>query len=74
MNITARKHYCKTFTLIDILVRPVLVCARVYKGRNGIAHEAIVFVWVVSSSLWDFKVVKKQWAGALLSVKCCCSG
>ena len=39
---------------------------------NGITHEAIVIDWAVTSALWDFKVVKKQWGHALLSVKCCC--
>ena len=39
--------------------------------RNGIVNEAIVLECVVSSTLWDFKVVKKWWVGALLSVKCC---
>jgi len=40
--------------------------------ENGIANEAIVLQRRVWSALWDFKVVKKQWAGALLSVKCGC--
>ena len=40
--------------------------------QNGVTNEAIVLQWLVRTALWDFKVVKKQWAGALLSVKCCC--
>jgi len=36
--------------------------------ENGVTNKAIVLQWLV----WDFKVVKKWWAGALLSVKCCC--
>ena len=40
--------------------------------ENGVADEAIVIEWVVSSASWDFKVVKKRWGCALLSVKCCC--
>jgi len=42
------------------------------REENGVANEAIVLEWVVSSTLLDFKAVKKQWAGALLSVECCC--
>ena len=40
--------------------------------ENGIKNEAIVLQWPVQSTSWDFKVVKKRWAGALLRVKCCC--
>ena len=45
---------------------------RTLNFENGIANEAIALEWVVSRALWDFKVVKKQCAGVLLSVKCCC--
>ena len=37
--------------------------------EKGVANEAIVFGWLVSSTSWT---LKKQWACALLSVKCCC--
>ena len=37
--------------------------------ENGVAHEAIVIEWAVSS---NFEFVKKRWGRALLSVKCCC--
>jgi len=40
--------------------------------ENGIANAAIVLQWPVRTALWHFKVVKKRWACALLSVKCCC--
>ena len=40
--------------------------------ENGIAKEAIVVEWLVSSASRNFEVVKKWWAGALLGVKCCC--
>jgi len=40
--------------------------------QNGTANEAIVLQWLVWTTLWDFKVLKKWRAGALLSVKCCC--
>jgi len=43
------------------------VCMRT-NFENGIANEAIVLLWLVWTASWDFKVVKKQWAGALLSV------
>ena len=42
------------------------------------ASEEIGHNWSHSSSLkglttlWDFKVVKKWWGGALISVNCCC--
>ena len=36
--------------------------------ENGDTNEAIVFKWLVSIALGDFEVVKKQWAGAVLSV------
>jgi len=39
---------------------------------NDVAKEATVFQWVVWTTSWDFKPVKKRWTGALLSVKCCC--
>ena len=39
-----------------------------YKFEKGIANEAIVFLWPVQTASWDLKLVKKQWAGALLSV------
>ena len=42
------------------------------KFENGIANEAIVPEWMVSSVLWDFEVVKKRWGCAMRSVKCCC--
>ena len=48
-------------------------CAHTYKFfENGVANEAIVLQWLVQTTSSDFKIVKKQWAGALLSVKCCC--
>ena len=37
-----------------------------------IANEAIVLQSLVETALWDSEVVKKRWASALLSVKCCC--
>jgi len=40
--------------------------------ENGVANEAIVVQWPVRTASWDFKVVKKWWAGALLSVKSYC--
>jgi len=36
------------------------------RETNAVGNEAIVLEWVVSSTLLDFKVVKKQWAGALV--------
>ena len=40
-------------------------------GTNELwkSNEAIVVQWLVWSTSWDFKVVKRWWAGALLSVK-----
>ena len=50
-----------------------LICAHAYTWRkNGIAKEAIVLQWAVWIASWHFKLGKKQWAGALLSAKCCC--
>jgi len=40
--------------------------------ENGATNEAIILQWLAQNALWDFKVVKKWWAGALLSVTCCC--
>ena len=53
----------------------VIICAHVCKWRNGVTNEAIVLQWPVWTASvwtasWDFKVVKKWWAGAMLSVKC----
>ena len=35
--------------------------------KNGIAKEVIALQWAVRTASWDFKTVKKCWAGALLS-------
>ena len=43
-----------------------MICVHTY---NGVTNEAIVLHWPVWTTWWDFK---KQWAGALLIVKCCC--
>jgi len=40
--------------------------------KNGITKEVIVLQWAVRTASWDFKPGKKQWAGTLLSGKCCC--
>jgi len=42
------------------------------REANAVENEAIILEWVVSSTLLGFKVVKRQWAGPLLSVECCC--
>ena len=40
--------------------------------ENGVADEAIVIEWAVSSASCDFEVMKKRWDRALHSVKSCC--
>ena len=47
-------------------------CVCIHMKKNGTAKEAIVLQWVVRTTSWDFELGKKQWAGALLSGKCCC--
>ena len=47
----------------------LLLSVHVYSEENGVKNEAIIF-----SDRFEAprEIVKKQWAGALLSVKCCC--
>ena len=40
-----------------------LLYMRTYE-ENGVAHEAIVIEWAVSSASWDFEVAKKRWGRA----------
>jgi len=47
------------------------LCACTWR-KNGVVKEAIVLQWAVRIASCDFKPGKKQWAGALLSEKCCC--
>ena len=48
------------------------LCACVHVKKNGVVKEAIVLQWAVRIASCDFKPGKKQWAGSLLSEKCCC--
>jgi len=41
-------------------------------AENAVTSEAIVDECLISSTSREFKVVEKRWAGALLSLKCCC--
>ena len=54
-----------TFSLLSDL------CAWV-NVKKSIVKESIVLQWAVRIASCDFKPGKKRWAGALLSVKCCC--
>jgi len=54
---------------VFIFKRFVHTCA---SEKNGITNEVIVIGWVVSSTSWHFKAVKKWWGCPLLSVKCWC--
>ena len=47
-----------------------MICACV-QVQNCISNEAIVLQWLVQTTMWDFKVENKRWAGALLDVNCC---
>ena len=48
------------------------LCACVHVKKNGVVKEAIVLQLAVRIASCDFKPGKKQWAGSLLSGKCCC--
>ena len=48
------------------------LCTCVHVKKNGVVKEAIVLRWAVRITSCDIKLGKKQWAGALLSEKCCC--
>ena len=52
------------------------VCMRTHEEKNGITKEAIVLQWVVWTTSWDFKLVKKvmswctaQWKMLLFCAK-----
>ena len=51
------------------LLNKLCTCIQVKKMAPQMKPLLFSDVW---STSWDFKVVKKQWADTLLSVKCCC--
>ena len=53
--------------VIVSLLSDLCTCIQVFE--NGVANEAIDLRCPVWTTLWD---LKEWWAGALLSVKCCC--
>jgi len=58
----------QSWIIIVSLINDLCACMRT-SFENGITNEDTVLQWPVWIALWDFK---KRWAGALLSVKCCC--
>ena len=54
-----------------VLYFVAVFCVHAYMWRkNSVTKEAIVLQWAVWTTSWDFKPIKKGWAGALLSGKC----
>jgi len=40
-----------------------VTCAHASIFENGVGNEAIVLQWPVQTTSWDFRVVRKWWAG-----------
>ena len=56
----------QSWIIIVLLLSDLRACIQVLK--IGSLMKPYFFQWLVWTASWDFKVVKKWWAGALLSV------